>query len=186
MESKSLMEPGTDEKVEQARALCEQGMWPKVLAFAQKWREADPSDHRALYYIGLGLYGMGHFAQAEAAYRHALTINPTDAKVWNNLAGLLYENLRRPAEGVRCLERALKINPDHKQSWSNLATMVGRMGRHHQALAYADRAIALDPKLVEAYLHKATAARALGKMDVVREICQVLAALGPEHFCRAR
>jgi tetratricopeptide (TPR) repeat protein len=124
--------------------------------------------------------------QAEAAYRHALTINPTDVKVWNNLAGLLYENLRRPAEGVRCLERALKINPDHKQSWSNLATMVGRMGRHHQALAYADRAIALDPKLVEAYLHKATAARALGKLDVVREICRVLASLEPEHFRRAR
>jgi hypothetical protein len=48
MDSKSLMEPGTDERVAQARELCEKGMWPKVLAFAQKWREADPSDHRAL------------------------------------------------------------------------------------------------------------------------------------------
>ena len=180
------MESDTDEKVGQARALCEKKMWSRVLAFAQRWREEDPSDHRALYYIGLGLSGLGHFIQAEAAYRHALTINPTDTKVWNNLAGLLYENLQRPAEGVRCLERALKINPDHKLSWSNLATMVGRMGRHHQALAYADRAIALDPKLVEAYLHKASAARALGKMDVVREICQVLSSLEPEHFHRAR
>jgi tetratricopeptide (TPR) repeat protein len=186
MKPKSVLEPGADQKAEQARELCEKGMWSKVLAFAQKWREQDPSDHRALYYIGLGLCGMGHFAQAEAAYRHALTINPTDTKVWNNLAGLLYENLQRPAEGVRCLERALKINPDHKQSWSNLATMVGRMGRHHQALTYADRAIALDPKLVEAYLHKATAARALGKTEVVREICQVLASLDPEDFRRAR
>jgi tetratricopeptide (TPR) repeat protein len=186
MKSKSGFEPGADEKVEQARKLCEKKMWSRVLAFAQKWREEDPSDHRALYYIGLGLFGMGHFAQAEAAYRHALTLNPTDAKVWNNLAGLLYENLRRPTEGVRCLERALKINPDHKQSWSNLATMVGRMGRHQQALACADRAIALDPKLVEAYLHKATAARALGKTEVVREVCQVLATLDPEHFRRAR
>ena len=61
-----------------------------------------------------------------------------------------------------------------------------RMGRHHQALAYADRAIALDPKLVEAYLHKATAARALGKTEVIQEVCQVLATLAPEHFCRAR
>jgi len=160
-------------------------MWSKLLPFAQKWREADPSDHRALYYIGLGLSGLGQFAQAEAAYRHALTINPTDVRVWNNLAGLLYEKLQRPAEGVRCLERALKINPDHKQGWSNLATMVGRMGRHQQALACANRAIALDPKLVEAHLHKATAARALGQMDVVREVCEALASLDPEHFRRS-
>jgi len=186
MESKSVMDPVGDEKAVQARRLCELGQWTKVLAFAQQWREEDPSDHRALYYIGLGLYGQGHFAQAEAAYRHALTINPTDARVWNNLAGLLFEKLSRPAEGVRCLEQAVKINPDHKQSWANLATMVGRMGRHHQALSYADRAIALDPKLVEAHLHRATAARALGKMDVVRQVCDALARIDPEHFRRSR
>ena len=180
------MKWNTEEKAGQARAMCEKELWPKVLAFAQKWREEDPADHRALYYIGLGLNGLGQFSQAEAAYRHALTINPTDVKVWNNLAGLLYEKLQRPSEGVRCLERALKINPDHKLGWSNLATMVGRMGHHRQALIYADRAIALDPNLVEAYLHKAAAARALGQMEVVREICQVLASLEPKYFRRAR
>ncbi len=174
-----------DNQADQARELCEKRKWSQLLAFAQKWREEDPSDHRALYYIGQGLCGLGQFSQAEAAYRHALTINPTDARVWNNLAGLLYEKLQRPADGVRCLERALKINPDHKQSWTTLATMVGRMGRHHQALACADRAIALDPKLVEAHMHKATAAKALGKMDVVREVCQILATLDPEHFRRS-
>jgi len=175
----------SDRKADQARELCKQEIWSKVLAFAQKWREEDPSDHEALYYIGLGLSGLGQFTQAEAAYRHALTINPTDAKVWNNLAGLLFEKLQRPAEGVRCLEQGLRINPDHITSWANLATMVGRMGRHHQALAYADRAIALDPKLVEAYLHKAAAARALGKMDVVRDVCHTLASFEPEHFRRS-
>jgi tetratricopeptide (TPR) repeat protein len=180
------MESNMDEKAGQARELCEKELWPKVLAFAQKWREADPADHRALYYIGLGLSGMGQFSQAEAAYRHALTINPTDIRVWNNLAGLLYEKLQRPAEAVRCLERAVKIYPDHKISWSTLATMVGRMGRHRQALACAERAIALDPKLVEAYLHKATAARALGQMEVVREVCDALASIEPENFRRAR
>jgi tetratricopeptide (TPR) repeat protein len=180
------MEPDSEDKVGKARELCEQGLWPKVLVFAQRWREERPGDHRALYYIGLGLNGTRQFSEAEAAYRHALTMKPTDVKVWNNLAGLLYENLRRPAEGIRCLEQALKINPDHKLGWSNLATMVGQLGRHQQALAYADRAIALDPKLVEAYLHKATAARALGKTEIVRDICHTLASLEPENFRRAR
>jgi tetratricopeptide (TPR) repeat protein len=78
------------------------------------------------------------------------------------------------------------MDPHNKLAWSNLATMVGRLGRHHKALEYADRALALDPKLVEAYLHKATAAKALKRMDVVKEICHRLATIEPEKFRRGR
>jgi tetratricopeptide (TPR) repeat protein len=64
--------------------------------------------------------------------------------------------------------------------------MVGRLGQHDKAMACADRAIALDPKLVEAYLHKGAAARALKKMDVVKEVCNKLATIEPDNFRRAR
>ena len=175
-----------EEKVGMARALCEQGRWAEVLAFAQKWRVENPSDYRALYYTGLGFSGTNQFADAEAAYRLALTMETSDFKVWNNLAGLLYENMRREAEGVGCMEQALKLDPRNKLGWSNLASMIGRMGRHDQALEYADRALALDPNFVEAHLHKAAAARALGKKEIVQEVCTALAAIEPEKFCRAR
>ena len=110
----------------------------------------------------------------------------TDARVWNSLGGLLCEKLRHPSEGIRCLELGLKMDPHNKLAWSNLATMAGKLGCHHKALEYADRALALDPKLVEAYLHKATAAKALKKMDVVKEVCHALASIEPENFRRAR
>ena len=186
MESNSADSANGERKARIARGLCEQGLWPDVLAFAQKWREKEPGDYRALYYIGLGLSGMRQFQEAEAAYRSALTLESTDVKVWNNLAGILFENLQRPVEAIRCLEQSLKMDPHNKLCWSNLATMVGRLGQHDKAMAYADRAIALDPKLVEAYLHKATAAMALKKMDVVKEVCQALASIEPENFRRAR
>jgi tetratricopeptide (TPR) repeat protein len=186
MELNSANSANGERKARIARGLCENGLWPDVLAFAQKWREKEPADYRALYYIGLGLSGMRQFPEAEAAYRGALTMEPTDVKVWNNLAGILYENLQHPVEAIRCLEQSLKMDPHNKLCWSNLATMVGRLGQHDKAMAYADRAIALDPKLVEAYLHKGTAAMALKKMDVVREVCNALASIEPEHFRRAR
>ncbi len=186
MESNSANSANGERKARIARGLCEQGLWPDVLAFAQEWREKEPADYRALYYIGLGLSGMRQFPAAETAYRSALTMEPTDVKVWNNLAGLLYENLQRPVEAIRCLEQSLKMDPHNKLCWSNLATMVGRLGQHDKAMAYADRAIALDPKLVEAYLHKAAAAMALKKMDVVKEVCNTLASIEPENFRRAR
>jgi tetratricopeptide (TPR) repeat protein len=178
------MEPNGKNKVKIAHGMCEKERWPEVLAFAQSWREEAPTDYQALYYIGLGLSGMGQFAMAETAYRHALALETTDARVWNNLGGLLYEKLQRPGEGIHCLEQGLKMDPHNKLAWSNLATMAGRLGRHHQALEYADRAIALDPELVEAYLHKATAAKALKKMDVVKEVCHKLASIEPENFHR--
>ncbi len=175
-----------EEKVGRARALCEQGLWPDVLAFAQKWHAENPADHRALYYAGLGFSGTQQFAKAEAAYRLALKMTPSDFKVWNNLAGLLYENMRRENEGVQCIEEALKIDPGNKLGWSNLASMVGRLGRHDKALECAGRAIALDPKFVEAHLHKGNAALALGKVEVAKEACAALAAIEPEKFRRTR
>ncbi len=48
----------------------------------------------------------------------------------------------------------------------------------------ADRALALDRKLVEAHLSRAAAARALGKMDIVQEVCHELGTLEPEAFRR--
>ncbi len=182
----SAVDFNPEENVGRARALCEQGLWPDVLAFAQKWHAENPADHRALYYAGLGFSGTNQFAQAESAYRRALTMSPSDFKVWNNLAGLLYENMRRETEGIQCIEEALKIDPGNKLGWSNLASMVGRLGRHDRALECADRALALDPKFVEAHLHKASAARALGKTEVMREVCNALAAIEPEKFRRAR
>jgi len=179
------MERSTEERDRLAGEMCEKGLWPEVLAFAQKWQEDDPNDHRALYFIGMGLSGMGQPAQAETAFRHALTMDPTDFEVWDRLSGLLYKDMRRPDDGIRCMKQALRINPRHKQGWLHLATMADETGSYYRAMEYADQALALDSELVEAYLHKAAAARALGKMDVVKDVCRQLAAIAPEHFHRA-
>lgn len=180
------MAANSEANVQHARALCEKSLWGEVLDFAQKWREENPSDPKALFYLGLGHCGRGQFVQAETAYRQALALDATDPKVWNNLAKILYENLRRPKDGILCIEQMLKHDPGNKLGWSNLAVMVGELGLHEKALVYADRAIALDPKFVEAYLHKATAARALGKTEVIKEVCDKLAAIELEKFRRAR
>ena len=56
-------------------------------------------------------------------------------------------------DAVRCMERAMKMEPKNNLGWSNLASMVGRLGQHEKALECAERALALDPKMVEAHLH---------------------------------
>ena len=83
------------------------------------------------------------------------------------------------------LRQGLKVEPQNKLGWSNLASIAGRMGHHEKALTFAERAIAIDPKLVEAHLHRATAAKALGKVEIVRDACQHLSSIEPEKFRRA-
>lgn len=176
----------TEEASQVARRLCEAGAWWELLEFSRAWHKENPGEYKALYYMGIGHTGLGQFVQAETAYRRALALHDADVRVWSNLGGLLYEHLNRPLDGVRCMERSVKLDPNYKLGWANLSCMVGCLGHHEHALAFADRALELDSQFVEAYLHKGAAAKALGKNELLRQVCAALAAIPPEKFRRAR
>ena len=181
------MSPSTSsapDKIACARGLCDRGSWAEALAFAQGWRAEEPAAAKALFFQGVALAGLGRFLEAETSYRQSLKLDPKDFKAWNNLAGVLFDSLRKPAEALRCMEEALKLEPRNKLGWSNLAGMVGRLGRHEKALEFAGHALELDPQYVEALLHKAAAAKALGRTAIVRQVSLTLASIEAERFRR--
>jgi tetratricopeptide (TPR) repeat protein len=167
------MASSSEEKIAHMCSLCEKGLWADALAFAESWRAENPADAKAHFYSGVALASLGRFVEAETFYRRGLALDETDFKAWNNLAGILFE-------------QAMKIEPQNKLGWSNLASMLGRMGRHEKALEFAGRALTIDPQMVEALLHKAAAAKALGKMEIVREVSEALATIDTDKFRRAR
>ena len=175
----------TDQAAE-VRRLCEQGRWTDALVRAEKWVAEFPEAASAHFYQGVALAALQKFQDAETAYYRALALDEHDFKTWNNLAALLFTALNEPAEGAKCLARALQIDPGNKLGWSNLASMNGQLNRHAHALDCAERALALDPHLVEAHLHRARAAQALGKKEIVRAASEALAQVPPEKFQRAR
>ena len=173
-------------KAQEARALCEQGRWMDTLAFAQRWQAETPGEAKAFFYEGVALASLGRHVEAETAYYRALALDENDFKIWNNLAALLFDALKQPVEGAKCLAQAMQIDPGNKLGWANLASMYGQLGRHAQALECAERALALDPEMVEAHLHRARAAQALGRTEIVRIASEALARVPPEKFKRAR
>ena len=180
-----VIEPPAD-KAGHARRLCEQAGWLDVVGFSLDWQLESPEDPGAYFYRGIALAALGRLGEAETCYRRALQLDPADFKVWNNLATLLFELLDRPAEGAACLAQAIQLAPENQLAWANLASMHGQLSRHDEALAYAERALAIDPEMVEAHLHRARAAQALGRMEIVRETSEALSCLPPEKFQRAR
>ena len=175
-----------ENKIRAARELCEKGSWPEVLVFAEQWAGENPTDAKAWFYRGVALAATGRLVDAESSYRRALTLDGSDFKTWNNLAGLLFGALNRPAEAAQCLVQALQIDPGNPLGWANLASMNGQLNRHAQALECAERALALDPEMVEAQLHRARAAQALGKTEIVRAASEALARVPLEKFKRTR
>jgi len=172
-------------RTQAAREFCKNGAWTELLAFADEWRSVSPDDAKAPFFRGVALAALGRYMEAETMYREALEKEPRDFKAWNNLAGILFESMSRPIDAIRCMEQAMKVEPHNKLGWANLASMVGQLGRHEKALEFANRALALDPHMVEAHLHKAAAARALGKAEIVKEVSQALASLQADKFKRS-
>ena len=181
-----LVQKKSEAQAATARQLCEQGRWDDVLVFAKKWAAELPDDAKAHFYQGVAFAALQKISDAETAYYRALALNENDFKTWNNLAALHFNALNDPAEGAKCLGRALQIEPQNKLGWSNLASMNGQLNRHTHALDCAERALALDPQLVEAHLHRARAAQALGKKEIVRAASEALSQVPPEKFQRVR
>jgi len=171
--------------MQQARALCEQGRWAETVALAQRWQAETPAEAKAFFFEGVALAALGRFTAAETAYQRALALDAQDFMTWNNLGALLFESLNQPVEGAKCLTQAMQVDPGNKLGWANLASMHGQLGCHAEALECAERALALDPEMVEAQLHRGRAGQGLGKPEIVRAVCEALSRLPPEKFKRA-
>jgi len=56
----------------------------------------------------VALRALGHVAQAEAAYRRALSLEPESIDTWFNL-GNLYRDLQQPEKALKAYDNVAKI-----------------------------------------------------------------------------
>ncbi len=116
---------------------------------------------------GVGLVELGRWAQAEAALRCAVTIDPTDAPAQHHLAWV-YKEMGRLAQAENCARLAAQHAPQWPDALNTLGNLLFDQGRLLQAEQCYREAIALAPDYAEAHNN-------LG--NALGEQCQVLAAL---------
>ena len=84
------------------------------------------------------------FAQAIEVWKQAVSLDPSDAKVQNDLAVNLYLN-GQTAEAIEILRKAVQLNPALVSGHYNLGAYLMQQGHPDEALPELETAVSLDP-----------------------------------------
>jgi tetratricopeptide (TPR) repeat protein len=127
--------------------------------------------------LGVALYHLGRYQEAEQRYREAIDIDPeyTDALV--NLATLLQVN---PAAAEPLLRRALKINPKYPRARAMLGLMLLSSGQEHEAKVALRKAMKVSPRDHVALLGLAHIARQEGRFDEAQSLLKRTLEINPK------
>ena len=126
---------------------------------------------------------------ARELFEQAITIDPSYGRAYagiSDCSAYLYMNVgRSPADLERAMqsaEAALKVAPEMADAHSSLGTALSMLGRHAEAEAAFQRAIALNPNLFEAHYFYARDAFTQGKLDLAIREYEEASRVRPEDY----
>jgi tetratricopeptide (TPR) repeat protein len=108
-----------------------------------------PRHPDALNNLGVALFNLGRYEEAERCYRQAIEIKPDFPGALCNLADVLQGN---PLEAEEQLRRALRLNPKHVDARIKLGLSLASTGREHEARACFKKALKIAPGQSDALL----------------------------------
>lgn len=125
---------------------------------ALTWRQVRPQDGLFVAYLGTVAISNHQWAQAEAHFREAVSLLPSDAAINNNLAWVLLEQGKSGA--LPYAQAANLLRPNSPVLMDTLANALAAEGKLTQALALLDQALQIDPSYQQARLSLAKVAGA--------------------------
>jgi len=130
-----------------ARMEDRQGNLPLAESLYQRAVTADPQNAGALNDLGLCLARQGKLEQSAQAIEQAINLAPDKSLYRNNAATVLVEM----HQDQRALAHLSAVHGPAESSF-NLGQLLADRGRPHEAVAYYQRALALDPSMQQAQM----------------------------------
>jgi tetratricopeptide (TPR) repeat protein len=129
------------------------------LHFAQ-----EPNDRTALLLYGDALVGLGRYAEARAAFEHALSLSaPEERRRPLQLLAQLYDARYEAREAERYYREAIAAAPEHASAYIFLGALLAKMGRLEEAEVVHRRATECsEGEIDEAYLNLGLVQRGRG------------------------
>ncbi len=137
----------------------------------------DATDHSNLRAL---LRTMGRDAEAEAAYRRAITLDPRLPAAHYNLGNLLAASDRLEA-AESTYRAALSLRPDYADAWNALGTLVQRRGHLADAATCFAHAAHLAVHCAEAHTNLGVARLGLEQFQPAAEAFRSALSVAPRH-----
>jgi Flp pilus assembly protein TadD len=137
----------------------------RALEHALRIRALHPDTAMDAFHRGLVFERLGQAAEAEQAYREAITIEPASWPAMNNLAVLLVATGRAP-EGLSFAERAAGFAEDHGAVLHTLGWSLWSTDRHREAVETLQRAHAIHPEMPVVNYHLGLAYASAGEAEL--------------------
>ena len=135
-----------------------------ALASCRRGIQLDPTLADSHLNLGIALWNLGRLAEAEAAFRETLRLNPGHVYALGYLAQVLIE-YSRFEDARRCQEQILALQPTDALAHRALAMSEFRTGDTAASLERFRHAVGLDPDYAEGWTSLGWALRALGRFD---------------------
>ncbi len=126
----------------------------------------------------VSLHRNGRLAEAEGLYRQVLAQAPANYPLQYRLALLQFQQ-QRTADALTSVTAALAIDPQAVEALTLKGGLLAAIGRHNEALAHFDRALALKPGFADALNNRALVLTQLDRLEVVRLFNYGLSGLAP-------
>ena len=92
------------------------------------------------------------YAEAEAAYRKAIKLDPNSAPAYYNLGNMLINDETRYSDAEAAYRKAIELNPNSAIAYNNLGWLLGnRLQRYAEAEAALRKAMELSPNDPKTY-----------------------------------
>ncbi|MEZ6196786.1 MAG: tetratricopeptide repeat protein [Planctomycetota bacterium] len=102
-------------------------------------------NYRERYNLGVRLYRLRRFEEAEAEYRRSIAFNPDHAEAHINL-GMVLRLLDRPDDAVAALRRAVELDTASVSSRAVLAAQLAQLGLQAESDEVRKRAAEIEPE----------------------------------------
>lgn len=174
------MKRGVREKLEQAKALHQQGQLREATRLYQEVLKDDPGCADALHHLGVVALQAGQPGQAAKLIRRALDAKPEEAGYWGHF-GIALTQLDRLDAAVAAYRKAIELNPRNAEALSNLGNTLQRQGRLDQAIAVYRLAMKVAPRYAQAAYNLGIALKAKGEASEAAQAYRTAIAVKPDY-----
>ncbi len=143
-------------------------------------KRGSPQVIQEKYNEALRHHRAGRLAEAEPLYRQVLALEPSHADSLH-LLGVLSSQTGHPEIAVKMISQAIALKEDDPFLYNNLGSAFKDMGRLNEAEASYRRALALDPRFVDALSNLGSVLRTRGRTDEAMDCYRRLLLVNPEH-----